>query len=67
MTYPAIDAAIAQYGPHRPALIALLQAIQAEYRYLPPDALIYLSQKTGIPLSKKYFEMGRCFPLGTPT
>ncbi|MCL2104939.1 MAG: NAD(P)H-dependent oxidoreductase subunit E, partial [Kiritimatiellaeota bacterium] len=45
----AVDSAIARLGTQRSELIALLQAIQAEYRYLPPEALVYLSQRTGIP------------------
>ncbi|MCL1920809.1 MAG: NAD(P)H-dependent oxidoreductase subunit E [Kiritimatiellaeota bacterium] len=49
MDFAAIDSAITRLGTGRDALIALLQTIQEAYNYLPPEALTYLSQKTGIP------------------
>jgi NADH-quinone oxidoreductase subunit E len=35
-------------------LIPLLQQIQDEYGYLPPDVLQHVSQRTGIPTSRIY-------------
>lgn len=35
-------------------LIMILQAIQAQYNYLPRPALAYLSEKIGVPLSRIY-------------
>lgn len=33
------------------SLIAMLQQIQAEYHYLPRDALVLIAERTGLPLS----------------
>ncbi|NWF58950.1 MAG: NAD(P)H-dependent oxidoreductase subunit E [Fischerella sp.] len=36
------------------SLIAALEAIQAHYRYLPPEALILTCERLGMPLSQAY-------------
>jgi len=36
------------------ALIAVLEEIQARYRYLPPEALMLASERLGVPLSQAY-------------
>ncbi|HEX9074871.1 MAG TPA: NAD(P)H-dependent oxidoreductase subunit E [Anaerolineae bacterium] len=36
------------------SLIAVLESIQARYRYLPPEALILASERLGVPLSQAY-------------
>jgi NADH-quinone oxidoreductase subunit E len=36
------------------SLIAVLEGIQARYRYLPPEALILASERLGVPLSQAY-------------
>jgi len=36
------------------SLIAALESIQARYRYLPPEALILVSERLGVPLSQAY-------------
>ena len=36
------------------SLIAALASIQARYRYLPPEALILVSERLGVPLSQVY-------------
>ncbi|MFB0534546.1 MAG: NAD(P)H-dependent oxidoreductase subunit E, partial [Anaerolineae bacterium] len=36
------------------SLIAVLEEIQARYRYLPRDAMILVSEWLGIPLSQTY-------------
>ncbi|MBD3414228.1 MAG: NAD(P)H-dependent oxidoreductase subunit E [Candidatus Aminicenantes bacterium] len=41
---------INKYNCKQSALIAILQEIQAEYNYLPKNALIYVSQQLHIPL-----------------
>ena len=36
------------------SLIAVLEAVQARYRYLPPEALILACERLGLPLSQAY-------------
>jgi NADH-quinone oxidoreductase subunit E len=36
------------------SLIAVLEGIQAHYRYLPPEALILASERLGVPLAQAY-------------
>jgi len=36
------------------SLIAVLEEIQAEYRYVPRDAMILVSERLGVPLSQVY-------------
>ncbi len=43
-----IDELVASYGPSKENAIALLQAVQKHYRYLPDEAIQRLSQLTGI-------------------
>ena len=43
-----VDEAIARIGRGPESVIAILQAIQTHYRYLPPEALEYLCDKTDI-------------------
>ncbi len=50
MEVSKIDNVIEQYGAKESALLAILQDIQTEEKYLPKDALEYVSQKMGIPL-----------------
>ena len=40
-----LDAIINEYGGKKSNLIAILQKVQEEYRYLPEDALIYIGTK----------------------
>jgi NADH-quinone oxidoreductase subunit F len=47
-SWEAIDRALEREGGERTKLIALLQAIQDAYHYLPAEGLAYLAQKTGI-------------------
>jgi NADH-quinone oxidoreductase subunit E len=39
---------------HNRSLIAVLEEIQARYRYLPRDAMILVSEWLGVPLSQTY-------------
>jgi NADH-quinone oxidoreductase subunit E len=49
-----INAVIGQAMQGDGSLIAVLEAIQARYRYLPPEALILASERLGVPLSQAY-------------
>ena len=40
-----LDAIIREFGGKKSNLIAILQKVQEEYRYLPEDALIYIGTK----------------------
>lgn len=49
-----VDEIMAGQNRDRSAVIAMLQDIQAEFRYLPEEALRYLSQSMSIPVAKIY-------------
>ena len=46
--YDKADEIIAEHGSQQAALIPIIQDIQAEYRYLPPELLSYVAEKLGI-------------------
>ena len=48
-----IDEIIARHSDKKP-IVAILQDIQEEYRYLPKEALFYLSQKIDVSIAKIY-------------
>jgi NADH-quinone oxidoreductase subunit E len=50
MELSKMDHIIEQYGARESALLAILQDIQAEEKYLPKEALEHVSQKMNIPL-----------------
>ena len=52
--YDKADEIIAAHGEHQAALIPIIQDIQSEYRYLPPELLSYVAQKLGINEAKAY-------------
>jgi NADH-quinone oxidoreductase subunit E len=52
--YAKIDCFISRYGNDPGALIQTLQDIQTEYRYLPREALEYVSEKLDVPLAGTY-------------
>jgi NADH-quinone oxidoreductase subunit E len=54
MEVSKIDNVIEQYGAKESALLAILQDIQAEDKYLPKEALEYVSQKMEIPLAQVF-------------
>ncbi len=54
MEVSKIDNVIEQYGAKESALLAILQDIQAEDKYLPKEALEYVSQKMQIPLAQVF-------------
>lgn len=49
-----IDALIEKYGGEQRALTTLLQDVQAEYNYLPREALQRVSERMGLPLIQVY-------------
>lgn len=48
-----IDEIIVKHEPKRP-IVAILQDIQEEYRYLPKEALLYLSDAVDVSIAKIY-------------
>ena len=50
--YTVLDKAIEQFGGGEKALIAVLQAAQESYRYLPKEIFPYLSEKLGVSEAK---------------
>ena len=48
------DEIIAQYSCEERSLIPIVQGIQEEYRYLPPELLTYVAGKLGISEAKAY-------------
>ena len=49
-----VEALIDSYTEKKEQLISLLQDIQAEFNYIPRDALVRISQKLEIPLSQVF-------------
>jgi len=49
-----VDSLIESYADRKELLISLLQDIQAEFNYLPRDALVKVAQKLDIPLSQVF-------------
>lgn len=52
--YDKADEIIAVYGKTQSALIPIIQGIQNEYRYLPPQLLTYVARQLGINEAKAY-------------
>ncbi len=52
--YEKADEIIAQHGAQQKALIPIIQDIQNEYRYLPPELLSYVAEKIGISEAKAF-------------
>nr|WP_296957884.1 NAD(P)H-dependent oxidoreductase subunit E [uncultured Mediterraneibacter sp.] len=52
--YEKADEIIAQYSCEERSLIPIIQGIQEEYRYLPPELLTYVAGKLGISEAKAY-------------
>lgn len=50
--YSNVDEILERYQNKKSSLIAVLQEIQSEYKYLPEDVLEYVSKKMEITLSK---------------
>lgn len=52
--YDKADEIIGLHGAVPTALIPIIQDIQAEYRYLPPELLVYVAGKIGVTEAKAY-------------
>ena len=52
--YSKTDEIINTYGVDASSLIPVIQDIQAEYRYLPPELLLYVAKRLGISEAKAY-------------
>ena len=52
--YEKADEIIARYGKKPSSLIPVMQDIQAEYRYLPGELLIYTAHQIGVPDERAY-------------
>ena len=52
--YDKADEIIAEHGAVPSALIPIIQDIQSEYRYLPPELLVYVAGKIGVTEAKAY-------------
>jgi len=53
-TYDKIDTILSSYQSDSKYLIAIMQDIQKEYRYLPEDILEYIAEKLEISIAKVY-------------
>lgn len=52
--YDRTDEIISSYGTSKEFLIPIMQDIQSEYRYLPPELLTYVAKKLKIAEAKAY-------------
>jgi NADH-quinone oxidoreductase subunit E len=52
--YQAVDAIIDRIGCRPSAVIAVLQGVQEQYRYLPPEVFPYLSKRLGVSEARIY-------------
>ena len=52
--YDKADEVISLHGKKESSLIPIIQDIQAEYRYLPPELLTYVAKEIGITEAKAY-------------
>ena len=52
--YEKADEIIAEHGNEQKSLIPIMQDIQSEYRYLPPELLNYVAKKLGITEAKAF-------------
>lgn len=49
-----VKAIVNKYNGSRGQLVSVLQDVQAEYRYLPKEALVRVSELMGIPISQVF-------------
>ena len=50
--YKLIDEILGRYDYDKGNIIAIMQAVQEEYRYLPQAALEYIAEKIGVSMAK---------------
>lgn len=53
-THQKVDEILEQHGLKKSSIIAVLQEIQKEYRYLPPEILSYVAKRLGLSEAKVY-------------
>jgi len=51
---PSVNSIIKKYDGDKTAMIAILQDVQEEFRYLPKDALSSISKQMEVPLTRIY-------------
>ncbi len=51
---PKVDEILEQHGFKKSSIIAVMQDIQKEFRYLPPDILSYIAERLGLSEAKVY-------------
>jgi NADH-quinone oxidoreductase subunit E len=54
LLYEKIDKIVALHSGEKPPIVAILQDIQEEYRYLPKEAFPYLAKKLKVSIAKIY-------------
>lgn len=54
MDFKRVDEIIDKYNAEKSSLIGIFQDIQAEYRYLPKEAISRVVERLGIPLTQAY-------------
>lgn len=52
--YPEVDRILKEYASDQSSIISILQDVQKQYRYLPPDVLIYVAKKLDLSEAKVY-------------
>jgi len=53
-TNSKVDVIVDKYNKNRAQLVSVLQDVQAEFRYLPKDALLRVSEQMAVPISQVY-------------
>jgi len=53
-TNSKVDVIVDKYNKNRGQLVSVLQDVQAEFRYLPKDALLRVSEQMAVPISQVY-------------
>lgn len=54
ISLPEVDKILDRYGRQEGMLVSMLQDIQAEFRFLPKDALVKVSRDLKVPLTQVY-------------
>ncbi len=54
MTHAEVDTVVERYGGKESAILGILQDIQAKEKYLPKEALEYVSERMHIPLAQVF-------------
>lgn len=54
VSYEKLDEIIYRHGKENPPIVAILQDVQEEYRYLPREVFPYLAEKLRVSIAKIY-------------